>query len=252
MNEEAHWNNIAKNYNQEIFDVFHSDKKKILSKFFKKHANKEAIALDFGCGNGKAFPFLSPLFKKIIAVDISAELIGQAKRLPFKNISFLQRDLADVKVKLPKADFIFSCNVIMLPEIDKNYSMLQNVHQALSNGGSAVIVIPSSESILFSGWQMMEWYKKENVPSSEIASSELSYFKGTKKEIVQGIFYIDNVATKHYSAPEIEVIFNNAHLKVTALKKVEYDWDTEFDSSPNWMGKPYPWDWLVECKRAEQ
>ena len=251
MNEETHWNNIAKSYNLEIFDVFASDKKKLLPAYFKKHRNKNAIALDFGCGNGKAFPYLSPSFKKIVAVDISQELINQAKTSPFANISFLQKDLARPKATLPKVDFIFSCNVIMLPEPEKNYVMLQNIHRSLNPGGSALIVVPSTESILFSAWRLIDWYKKEGIEPKDISPSELSYFKGSKQEILQGIFYIDGVATKHYSKPEMEVIFNNARLKITALEKLEYHWGTEFTSPPAWMNAPYPWDWLVECRKEK-
>lgn len=246
MNEEAHWDQIGSNYNQEIFDVFASDKKKLLPRYLKKHQNKNGLAIDFGCGNGKAFKYLSPLFKQVVAVDISQKLINQAKQLPFKNISFLQKDLAKAKVSLPKADFIFSCNVVMLPEIEKNYLMLKNIQRSLKPDGRALLVIPSTETMLFSGWRMIDLYKKEGVQPNEIPASDLSYFKD-KRDILQGIFYIDGVATKHYSHPEIEVIFEAAKLKVTAIKKIEYDWTTEFSHPPRWMKAPYPWDWLVEC-----
>jgi SAM-dependent methyltransferase len=248
MNEKTHWNNIAKSYNDEIFDVFASDRKSLLPKYFKKHAGKRLTAMDFGCGNGKAFSSLSPSFKKVVAIDISQELINQAKHLPFKNISFLQRDLSNQKASIPKVDFLFSCNVIMLPEIEKNYAMLRNIHRALNRGGRALIVIPSSESVLFSAWRLIDWYKKEGTDPKEISPSELSYFKGGQLEILQGVYYIDGVPTKHYSRPEIEIIFDDANLKVTAIEKLEYNWDTEFASPPQWMKAPYPWDWLVECR----
>jgi len=250
MNEEAHWNNIAKSYNQEIFDVFASDRKKILPAYFEKHGNINFSAIDFGCGNGRAFSYLSPIFKEIIAIDISEKLINQARKSPFKNISFLQKDLAEPNVKLPASDFIFSCNVIMLPEVEKNYLMLRNIQRTLKSGGSALLVIPSTESILFSAWRLIDWYKKENVSVKDIPLSELSYFKGSKQDILQGIYYIDGVPTKHYSEPEIELIFRDAKLSVTAIEKLEYEWDTEFDSPPGWMKAPYPWDWLVECKKS--
>jgi SAM-dependent methyltransferase len=250
MNEEAHWDLIANSYNQEIFDVFASDKKKLLPRYFKKHQNNNGLAIDFGCGNGKAFKYLSPLFKQVVAVDISQKLINQAKQSPFKNISFLQKDLAQPKVNLPKADFIFSCNVVMLPEIEKNYLMLQNIQRSLKLGGRAVLVIPSTETMLFSGWRMIDLYKREGVPPNEIPSSDFSYYKD-KRDILQGIFYIDGVATKHYLQSEIEVIFANAKLKVTAIKKLEYDWNTEFSNPPKWMQAPFPWDWLVECRIGE-
>lgn len=251
MNEEQHWNNIAKNYNDEIFDVFASDKRKLLRTYFQKHAQPTGTAIDFGCGNGKAFQHLSPLFKKVIAVDISRELLNQAMTRPFKNISFLQRDLAEPKAKLPKAEFVFSCNVIMLPEIEKNYCMLANIHRALKPGGRALLVVPSTESILFAGWRMIDWYKRENIEPRKIDPTEFAYFNGHKLDLLQGLFYIDGVATKHYAQPELEVILKNSKLKLTALEKIEYSWQTEFASPPAWMKGPYPWDWLVECVKAE-
>jgi len=57
------------------------------------------------------------------------------------------------------------------------------------------------------------------------------------------------VKTKHYSAEELHVVFEQAGLKITALEKLEYDWNTEFASPPTWLTKPYPWDWMVECKK---
>jgi SAM-dependent methyltransferase len=247
MNEESHWNKIGDNYNNEIFDVFASDKEGLLRKYFNRHANKKFTAMDFGCGNGKAFAYLSPAFKEVIAVDISHNLIGQATKRPYDNITFAQRDLSKAKIALPKVDFLFSCNVIMLPEIERNYAMLRNVKNSLKKGGSAVLVLPSTESILFSAWRLMDWYGREGTNVKDISKDELAYFKGGKLDILRGIFYVDGVPIKHYLESEIEVILNQAKLNVTAIEKIRYDWDTEFDSPPKWMKAPYPWDWLVEC-----
>ena len=252
MNEETHWNGIAGRYEDEIFDVFKSDKKKILPAYFEKYANKDHSVIDFGCGIGKAFPYLAQLFKGILAIDISAECIARAKSNPWSNITFIRADLTRPGLRLPQANFAFCCNVIMLPEIKKNEAMIRNIHKALKVSGAAVVVVPSFESILYSSWQLMEWYRKEGVKPGEIADSELSYYKGSKRDILQGIMQISAVPTKHYLQPEIEVLFRNAGLSVLAIDKVEYDWSTEFNAPPKWMREPYPWDWLVECKKIKE
>jgi len=87
MNEEVHWNNIASRYEDEIFDVFKSDRKKVLPRYFKKHANRSHTAIDFGCGVGKAFPYLSPMFKTVLGTDISAECLAIAKKRPYKTLN---------------------------------------------------------------------------------------------------------------------------------------------------------------------
>ena len=250
MNEQSHWDGIGNNYNNEIFDVFKSDVKKRLPYYFSKHGSKKKTAIDFGCGNGKSFTYLAPLFKQILAIDISSELLAQAKQRPYANISFKRMDLSKKSIRLPQVDFIFCCNVIMLPEVEKNVIMFKNISKALKKKGSALMVLPAMESILFSSWRLIDWYKQEGVAAKDIDKDELHYFKGSKADIVQGIFYIDHVPTKHYSASQLEVLFDRCGLKITSLDKVEYHWNSEFQAPPNWMKTPYPWDWLVECKKA--
>jgi SAM-dependent methyltransferase len=247
MNEQSHWNKIGNNYNNEIFDVFRSDKKKKLKKYFSSYSGNKGLAIDFGCGNGKSFSYLSPMFKKVFATDISHQLLSQAKQRPFHNVAFKQMDLAKKNCKLPQADFVFCCNVIMLPEVEKNIQMFKNASKALKKNGRALFVLPSLDSALFSSWRLIDWYKQEGTAANEIDRDELHYFKGSKTNILQGILHIDNVATKHYSASELEVILSLAGFKISSLDKVEYDWDSEFQAPPSWMKEPYPWDWLVEC-----
>jgi SAM-dependent methyltransferase len=249
MNEEAHWNTIAPKYNQEIFDVFNSDKNKILPTYFKKHGNKSHHAIDFGCGNGKSFPYLAPIFKSITAVDISKELLSQARKRPYTNIEFKCLDLTRKNLNLPVADFVFCCNVAMLPEIKKTYAMINNIQKALRRGGNALLVLPSLDSVLYSSWRLMDLYRKEGVNPESIPNSEFDYFKASKRDIVQGIIHIDGRPTKHFGQSELHVVFRDAGLTITTIDKVEYEWDSEFAEPPKRMEGPYPWDWLVECTK---
>jgi len=248
MNQESHWDKIGAKYNEEIFDVFKSDKKKKLRKYFKKHGNPNHTAIDFGCGTGKSFPYLSPLFKRILAIDISSELLEIAKASPYQNIKFKKVDLVKPTSKIEKADFAFCCNVVMLPEAEKSRAMLRTICKSLKPNGTAIFVLPSLDSALYSVWQLIEWYKKENVSPDQIPADELSIIKAKKTDLVDGIVYIDGIPTRHYSVSQLEVWFTKAGLEITALDKIEYDWDSEFSSPPKWMKEPYPWDWLVECK----
>jgi SAM-dependent methyltransferase len=249
MNQKQHWDGIATHYEDEIFDVFQSDKNRVLPKYFKKHADPSHTAIDFGCGVGKAFQYLSPSFKQLLAIDISAECLSIAKRNSHQNIIYKCLDLSKKNLRLAKSDFIFCCNVIMLPEIEKNEVMFKNIQNSLKKEGSALVVIPSMESILFSSWRLIDWYRKEGVKPAAIPSRELNYFKGSKVDILQGLVHINGVPTKHYAQPELEILFKLAGLTITSMEKLEYEWKTEFSSPPRWMQSPFPWDWLVECKK---
>jgi SAM-dependent methyltransferase len=249
MNEEKHWDSIGPAYNDEIFDVFRSDRNKRLPFYFRKHADKSHQAIDFGCGTGKSFRYLSPLFGKLLALDISNELLAIARKAPYDNISFRHADLTATGLRLPPADFAFCCNVVMLPKQEQNERMFLNIRKSLTKKGRAVLVLPSFESVLLSTKRLIDWYRKEGVKPQEIAEDELSVFKGKKRDIIQGLVQIDGVVTKHYTDPELRIMLEESGLVITALERLEYDWNTEFGSPPKWMQAPYPWDWLVECRR---
>ncbi len=245
MEERRHWNRIGSNYNDEIFDVFKSDRNQLLSKIVRKYSNQDHTAIDFGCGTGRAFEYLAPAFKSVFGVDISDNLLAIAKQTSFNNITLKQHDLT--KPLKASADFGFCCNVIMLPEVDLNRVMLKNVRKCIKPGGHVVIVLPSLESFLYSAWRLIEWNKNEGTAPEEIDASELAGFKGTKTDLIQGIVRIDNVKTKHYLETELQVLFKDAGFDDIIINKLEYDWTSEFSSPPKWMKEPYPWDWIVEA-----
>jgi SAM-dependent methyltransferase len=247
MDQQRHWDKIGSNYDKEIFDVFQSDRVGKLKRLFKKYGNPQHLAIDFGCGTGKALPYLAPIFRKVIAIDISSELLAQAKGRGYNNVELLQADLTE-PFKSSPADFAFCCNVIMLPDLEKNEAMFRNVAKVLRSGGTAVIVIPSLDSFFYSAWRMMEWYGKEGTDPAEIMDSEFDGFKSSKRDLIRGLVHIDGVRTKHYSLPELEVILPQFGFTIESIERLEYDWSTEFSAPPKWMKEPYPWDWVVDLR----
>ena len=251
MDQQKHWDKIGAGYDSEIFDVFESDKLKKLPALFSKYENKTHTSIDFGCGTGKALPYLSPAFKDVIAVDISSELLNIAQQRPHTNVTFRQLDLT-TSFKLGPADFAFCCNVIMLPDPAKNRAMLKNIRKSIKTGGSAVMVLPSLDSFFYSAMRMMEWYQREGTKASDIIDEEFDGFKGSKRDIIQGLVSIDGVKTKHYSLPELELILPEAGFTINSIERLEYDWNTEFSKPPAWMKGPYPWDWVVDVGVSHQ
>ncbi|MGC4023482.1 MAG: hypothetical protein QM734_16790 [Cyclobacteriaceae bacterium] len=127
--------------------------------------------------------------------------------------------------------------------------MLKNISKSLKETGHALIVIPSLESMIFSAWRMIDWYKKEGTAPEKIETSELSGFVNKKTDILQGLVSINGVTTKHYTREEMEVVFPRCGLSIINVEKIEYTWNSEFASPPKWMNDPYPWDWLVMCSK---
>ncbi len=249
MDQRKHWDKIGAKYGDEIFDVFASDRRQVLKDYISIHADTMHTAIDFGCGTGKALHLLAPVFKSVLGYDISNELLEQARGRGYENVELRQADLTKPLRRLNPVDFVFSCNVIMLPEKKQNMAMLKNVARALKPGGTAVIVVPSLESVMLSSTRLIEWYGREGVPADKIPKTELSYYKGPITDTIQGLIKIDGVPTQHYSEPVLNGMLYDAGLRLLTLDKIEYDWNTEFDHPPAWIRAPYPWDWLAECTK---
>src|SRR6187402_1276923 len=95
----TYWEKIAPQYSEEIFDVLANDKKKIISKTIKRFASKQKKVVDIGCAIGKWLPVLSPAFKKVYAIDISAENLAIAQKIypRYKNVEYGRVDMFDPK-----------------------------------------------------------------------------------------------------------------------------------------------------------
>src|SRR5882757_1963703 len=97
--DRKYWEKIAPGYNEEIFDVLYNDKKAVIRSAIKKIASPDKTAVDAGCAVGKWLPVLSPLFKEVIAADISAKNLAIAERnySHYNNIAYLRTDLSKPK-----------------------------------------------------------------------------------------------------------------------------------------------------------
>lgn len=248
-----YWHRVSKDYDKEIFDVYATNKDGVLQQYLHKHTNKKHLAIDFGCGIGKAFSILAPGFKSVLAYDISKHCVASSLKMVkengYKNVTVKKQDLSSKKLALPTCDFAVCVNVVMLPALEKNRAILQNIYKTLKKGGHLVLVVPSFESGIFATQRVIDWYAKDGVKSDEISTSDFKHIPSKKTEVVQGLIRIDNEPTKHYLQVELQSLLSDIGFEVTAFEKLQYPWTTEFAEPPAWMQAPYPWDWMVECRK---
>jgi 2-polyprenyl-3-methyl-5-hydroxy-6-metoxy-1,4-benzoquinol methylase len=119
--DRKYWEKIAPDYNSEIFDVLKNDRKQIIVSSIKKIASKNKTVIDIGCAIGKWLPLLSPIFKKVYAVDISTENLAIAKKLypEFSNVHYGRIDMSDQKAKMPLCEVGICINAILTDSLKK-------------------------------------------------------------------------------------------------------------------------------------
>jgi SAM-dependent methyltransferase len=246
--KREYWEKIAPSYGDEIFDVLHNDKKALIRKAIKKNSSKSRTAIDIGCAIGKWLPVLSPLFKKVIALDISAKNLEIAARLHsgLKNVEYLRADMSGKKKKLPACDFGICINAILTPSQKDRDIFFKGIRQCIKKGGRVVITVPSLESWMLSSIIQKKWtIDRSYHPVLKNPKAGLKKWNN----ILAGNAEIDKVPHKHFLKEELQLILSREGFLAEDFQKIEYDWDTEFVRPPKWLKEPKPWDWMVIAKK---
>ncbi len=245
----TYWEKIAPTYGEEIFDVLHNDKKALIRSVIKKYSSKNKTVIDIGCAIGKWLPVLSPLFKKVIAVDISAKNLEIAQHLypQYKNVQYLRADMSGKNTNVPPGDFGICINAILTPNLKDRTMFFQSLSACVKKGGRIVLTIPSLESwMLSSVIQQQHKIDKALFPITKNAKEALKKWNNIR----QGNADIDDVPHHHYLKEELQLLLSNEGFIAEDFQKIEYNWDTEFLKPPKWLKEPRPWDWMVVAKKV--
>lgn len=246
--DRKYWETIAPKYDTEIFDVLKNDTSGSIVAAIEEMASPDKSIMDIGCAIGKWIPVLAPKFKRVIAADISAKnlQIAKEKYAEFNNIEYHRMDMSANDLTVTPCDAAICINAILTDSLEKRINFFQSLSLCLHTGGQLVLVVPSLESKLFSNIVAGRW----NVDDAENDKSpEPKKAIDQAKNIKQGVTDIDDVPTKHYLKEELELLLVQEGFEVNLIKKINYDWRTEFHKPPKWLKDPYPWDWMCTARK---
>jgi SAM-dependent methyltransferase len=249
--KREYWNNLAGSYEDEIFSVLHNDREQLVLQRIRELGTPEKTAGDYGCGTGHFLPCLSKCFRKVFAVDISRGLIARAReKCPhLSNVEYITADLAAKGLRLANTHFILSVNTLIMPSLGTRLHILDVMARHLLKGGHLVLVVPSLESAMLTDFRLVQMNLRDGFSP---ASAERAGFETTNhRRLRQGIVPIENVPTKHYLEEELVALLERRDLRIREIRKIEYPWDTEFETPPRWMKDPFPWDWLITAQKIK-
>jgi ubiquinone/menaquinone biosynthesis C-methylase UbiE len=246
--EKKYWEQIAPNYELEIFDVLKNDKSKKIVNSIQSVSGTNKTVIDIGCAIGKWIPVLSPIFKTVHAIDISAKNLSIAKKKynHIGNLSLERVDMSSKVSKKGKYDVAVCINAILTPNLNKRDLFFKHMTGYIKKGGDLVLVVPSLESKLFSHIVAHKWdidkIKSEKHTNGKLALKEI-------RNIKDGVANLDEVPTKHFMKEELELLLKLEGFGIERIEKIAYQWNTEFHKPPTWLKEPLPWDWMVIAKK---
>ncbi len=246
--KRTYWEKIAPDYNEEIFDVLQNDKKGVIRKAIRKVASKNKTVIDIGCAIGKWLPILAPAYRKVYAVDISAENLRIAEELypQYTNIEYKRADMSAANPRLPVCDAGICINAILTSSMKDRTRFFQSLSKCIKKGGHLILTIPSLESYMLATIVGNQWKIDQHLLSKKITGRQALE---KWNNIRQGNADIDNVPHKHYLKEELQLLLSRHGFMAQDFQKIEYQWDTEFLKPPAWLKEPKPWDWMCVAKK---
>jgi len=93
---------------------FKDDSRQLFEEWIQPHTLevfRDCTVVDAGCGGGQHTSFVAPMARRVYAIDLNTVALARERNRAFKNVCFVEGDLASVTLPEP-ADVIFCIGVI--------------------------------------------------------------------------------------------------------------------------------------------
>ncbi len=244
------WGSLAQDFDGHVCHVLEEERSGRVKAAIQAAVRSGDRVADFGCGTGRALPLLADLAATVDAYDFAADLLAVARRRVSKrkNVTCRMVDLSDEGLVLPAVDAGVCVNALLSPSAPLRTRIFGTISRTVRAGGRIVLVVPSVESFLLTVHRHVELHLRAGWVD-RAARTAASVDGLTASGVRDGVLPRGGVRTKHYLREELELLLGSFGWTVEAIEKAEYDWSTEFESPPDWMMAPWPWDWVVTAKR---
>lgn len=250
--EKEEWNQVSKEYYDEILSPIKDSEKNPLFKDLEKIENKDQkTVIDLGCGIGEIEETLSKKFKEVLAVDFSEGMLKKAreKNSSLENVKFELKDIASLEGLENKFDVALAINSIITPEISEINKTLESINKVLKEGGKFMGIFPAMEVYLYQSLIIAEKMSKESKNSKKVRRKIRKLIKEKEHDFLLGITNFDGKQKNYY---QFELIWRlkKAGFKKIEIKKVLYSWEEFAKAGQEYFPEEEPpWDWYVICEK---
>lgn len=145
---EKYWGGCADRYDENTDYVVGRNLRLALAGRLASVRNAGRV-IECGCGTGFYTKHIAPNASEIIAVDIAAEMLEQAKRnlINFRHVSFLKADCKNIP--LPDAGFDTALTANLLHTVSNPRLVLDEIYRVLKNDGKLLAISYSDFALSF-------------------------------------------------------------------------------------------------------
>jgi len=151
--------------------------------------------LEIGSGAGRITRMLAGVFERVIAIDVSAEMLDYARgRIAASNISWQVSDGDRVPVADGSVDAVFSCQVFQhFPSTAAQLAVFREVRRVLKGGGTFFVHLPVHAfpdlNVPFSRLARIAYSAFTRVSSARASLHRMLIRAGSRTSYMHGISY---------------------------------------------------------------
>ncbi len=245
--DNLQWDRLAECYHEEIVSPFYGNVKNPLVDELDNIKGKKAKSIaEFGCGHFNLGKELCSSFRSVHASDFSEKMIEiAATQNKFSNLILKVEDIRTISYK-SKFDVIISVNSILMPSFKDNLKSFCNLFEALKDGGTLLLIVPSMESILYHGMLLLH----SELLEKDIRKARISAkrkFEHGKYDFFLGHYIDDDERQKFYYEHEIRYMLKKAGFTNLSISKVNYPWGEDVSDYDDFPEEEPLWDWFIKA-----
>ncbi len=251
--QDHFWSKAAASYEQEFVDPYRNDVRNPLKVALKELADGGAkVVADLGCGIGPLLPFLSDSFESVIAVDFAAGMLDRARRRCPKatNITYLERNLADLSSLAGSVDVAVSVNSLVMPNVADQEDVLRQIRATLKPDGRFLGILPAMDGVHYQTMLLVDRALDRGQPLDAARKNAGHLNDHALYDFAFGQFRFQGLDQHFWQPFEIRYRFARAGLELIRKKKVHLSW-SQFGGQDSLKRYPPPWDWFFLAKAAE-
>jgi SAM-dependent methyltransferase len=249
--EAKHWDQIARNYHDEVISPFQEGVKNPLPDALRRlRGTRRLDVAEFGCGIGPLLPLLSSCFHSVTAVDFSKRMLAQARRQPVgPNVDFLRMDLRDLSSLRERFHVAVVVNAVLAPDPRDVNTILEGIFESLQPGGRLLAVFPAMEPVLYQAMLIFEEEIGSIGEHKRALSRTRRRLERSRFNFELGLYDERGLRQKFFYDFEIVYRLRRTGFRNIRVGKVLYPWDPERIGYEIFPGQPPMWDWFVRARR---
>jgi len=244
------WNEISKSYHEWIISPFQgADIDPLYERLEGVSGRREKSVADFGCGFFYLGKFLSEHYKSVHGSDFSEEMVKTARLINgrFKNVRIMREDMRTMRHD-EAFDVVVIVNSVIMPSLKDIKKSFVNIHRSLKRGGSAFMILPSMESVIYHGMLLLNNELARRTEESARKTAKRRFEK-RKYDLFLGYYKDDDQTQKFYYMHEIQYLLKKTGFRDIRFDKVRYSWDAGVSDFQPFPKEDPLWDWLVTAKK---